>query len=344
MKRTVYLLLLLLSAMLLLLGACAAAEEPSPELAEYVEPEPVIVAYNPLTNVGMDREVQARLLCVSIDNNPEARMHSGISKADLLYELPAEGGIPRIVAVFYSQPADMIGPVRSSRPYIIDVARGLDGLFVHCGWSEDARLYLQSGVVDYLNELTYSDYFWRDSRRDMPHNLYTSTSDIYNYLQSYELRRVQEVRPLVFREDGEPLGGVETGTDIYVTYDYADNYYQYIPEEGLYYRYIDGEPHMDIAYNKQIAVANIIIQKVSSTVLDSEGRLHIDMTAGGEAILLSGGQMLEGSWSRADLDSETIFTDSEGNEFALATGLTFIQICDQHVEIDVPLIDGAAAE
>ena len=43
-----------------------------------------------------------------------------MAEADLVYELPAEGGITRFMTIYYHQQAAKIGPVRSARPYFID--------------------------------------------------------------------------------------------------------------------------------------------------------------------------------------------------------------------------------
>ena len=78
---------------------------------------------------------------------------------------------------------------------------------------------------------------------------------------------------------------------------------------------------------------NILVQKVKSKVLDEKGRLKINMTAGGDAMLFTNGTVAEGKWSREDLDSPTIFTDKEGKEFKLNVGTTWIQVVDDNTEI-----------
>ena len=57
------------------------------------------------------------------------------------------------------------------------------------------------------------------------------------------------------------------------------------------------------------------------------------MCAGGEAILFTNGVAVEGTWSREDLDSRTVFTDTEGNEFKLTPGNTWVEVTDQNCEL-----------
>jgi len=69
-----------------------------------------------------------RPLLIMIENHEESRPQSGLSNADIIYEAVAEGGITRLMGVFYctalrgsSQKYD-IGPVRSARSYFLDLA------------------------------------------------------------------------------------------------------------------------------------------------------------------------------------------------------------------------------
>ncbi|GIW64151.1 MAG: hypothetical protein KatS3mg092_0084 [Patescibacteria group bacterium] len=60
-----------------------------------------------------------RPLGVMIENHVEARPQSGLSSADVVFEVVAEGGITRFLSVFYCQDAPYIGPIRSARIYFI---------------------------------------------------------------------------------------------------------------------------------------------------------------------------------------------------------------------------------
>ena len=51
-----------------------------------------------------------RPIAVVVENHPDARPQSGLSKADLVYETLAEGGITRFLAIFQTQKAENIGP------------------------------------------------------------------------------------------------------------------------------------------------------------------------------------------------------------------------------------------
>src|SRR2546423_1699457 len=100
----------------------------------------------PLSGEGVSREVaNRRPIAVMIDNfSPDARPQTGLSRASLVFETLAEGGIPRFMAVFLEKDADTIGPVRSARLYFTSWASGLDAIYGHDGGSVDALQQLRA--------------------------------------------------------------------------------------------------------------------------------------------------------------------------------------------------------
>ena len=292
--------------------------------------------YCPLDHTIIDEEIDHPPIMVSIDNLPSARPQSGLDKADIIYEIPAEGGVSRFLAVFYHGTADEIGPVRSARPYFVDLARERNAVFVHAGGSQDALNYLASGVINSINEFAYGSFFWRDNSRSMPHNLYTSSEKLMAVLEKKGWDQETEVSAFKFITEDEEKDTISVGVEVLtveIDYPSAHDIYKYDNEKGLYLRYIKDNPHCDRITGEQLTASNIIVQHVTSKVLDSEGRLAIDMTGEGEALLFSQGHVMQGKWQRDDLDSRTVFYDDSGEEWILAPGQTWIQIADQNVKI-----------
>ena len=64
---------------------------------------------------------------------------------------------------------------------------------------------------------------------------------------------------------------------------------------------------------------------------DEKGRLEINMAEGGKAVLFTNGECIEGTWSREDLGSRTIYKDSNGRQFRLTPGKTWVYIVDQNL-------------
>jgi hypothetical protein len=86
-----------------------------------------------------------------IENHQEARPESGLSRADVIYEAVAEGGITRCAAVFYcGAVAEDVktAPLRSARVYFVNLAAGYgkDPLFLHQGQANNICSTCPGGV------------------------------------------------------------------------------------------------------------------------------------------------------------------------------------------------------
>ena len=127
---------------------------------------------------GADEEsVTESLVAVIVENHKDAQPLAGITQADIVYEAPAEGGIPRLLALFRKNTLiEKVGPVRSARPYFLDwLSEYGTPLFFHVGGSpESLRRIAQENIRD-MDEFSRSWYFWRSSQRRAPHNTYTSS-------------------------------------------------------------------------------------------------------------------------------------------------------------------------
>lgn len=296
---------------------------------------------NPLTGLRAET-LPNRVIQFSIDN-VESIPQSGLSKADIIYEMPAEGGLTRLQAIFYGETPDVVGPIRSARPYFIDLAREYNAVFVHHGGSQAAFDYLDTGVVDDISTNTNYKIFWRSDKRNAPHDSMLNYGDLWEVIRERSIDVLKEFRTFTFapevkeddskdKEEGEePV--VPTVTAIAVKNPYALVEYKYIQETNLYEHYVDGELYIDAENDQSITASNILIQYVKSTVLDKYKRLAIDMTAGGKALLFTGGNVVEGTWARDDLDSPTVFTDAEGNEFVLTRGKTWVHVINQNSDV-----------
>ena len=326
--------LLLCFTMLLTLNGCSSSEEPKEE-AEPKEPEKIVYV-SPITGEESEEEYPARPLVVSIDNVGDAIPQSWLSKADMVYEFPVEGEQTRLQAIFYSEFPEHFGPIRSTRPYFVDLTREYKGIFLAHGWSPAAKEYLMSDVVPYINAMNSSCQFYRVDDKVAPHNSYIKWSEVKDKIKEEGWwDEKQEIRPFQFLASDETAAG-DAATYIEMDYGSAHCEYTYNAEKDWYVRTIDnGETYMDKETEKSIKAKNVLVQCVTSTVLDSKGRLEIDMCAGGEAMLFTKGKVVKGTWTRENLDSRTIFVDAEGNEFKLSVGNTWVMIADQNLDIDI---------
>ena len=97
-----------------------------------------------------------------------ARPQSGFNAASVVWQAPAEGGIPRYMMVFQENIPGAVGPVRSSRYYYIAWAAEWRALYAHSGGSPQALRTLRekgNGQLVYnADEFRWANSFWRVTR------------------------------------------------------------------------------------------------------------------------------------------------------------------------------------
>ncbi|OGC52195.1 hypothetical protein A2982_01775 [candidate division WWE3 bacterium RIFCSPLOWO2_01_FULL_39_13] len=72
-------------------------------------------------------------VAVMVNNYEAARPSSGLSKADVIYEVVAESGITRLMPIFYSRTPETISSIRSARYYFVELAAGYKAHYIHWG-------------------------------------------------------------------------------------------------------------------------------------------------------------------------------------------------------------------
>jgi len=276
----------------------------------------------------------SRPLSIMVENSEGSRPQSGLDKANIVYEVLAEGGITRFLAIYYDQDTEEVGPVRSARPYFVSKSLEHQAIYVHVGGSEEAYNFIKEENIDDINEFVDFQPFWRAQDRMPPHNLYTSTIRLRkeaNKLGYIEMIKKQEYQ---FEIDiNERLTGRETDS---IVIPYNSGYkvsYRYQPSSTKYLRFMNDDPHIDAKTKMQLTVDNIIIQFAETKVIDKEGRLAIDFIGKGKGLLFFKGSSEEIIWEKQDLQSRTIFMYKEGNRIALTPGSVWIQIVPSDIKI-----------
>ena len=108
--------------------------EPAPE-ASSTTTTVVDVPTWPLTGLPLPDGADAArpAMVVKIDNHPKARPQTGLNEADIVFEENVEQ-LTRFAAVFHSNGADPVGPIRSGRTQDIDLLGSFNRpLFVWSG-------------------------------------------------------------------------------------------------------------------------------------------------------------------------------------------------------------------
>src|SRR5690625_3665119 len=144
MKKVNYIFIILL---ILGLVTCSKVEENGKEAeepeAELDPSEQVEEQYNvfPFTGIETTDDVSHRAVAVMVSNQIQARPQSGVSQADIVFEMLTEGNVTRYMAIFRSNPPEVVGPVRSAREYFFTLADSYDAL------------YFYSGAANFVNDM-----------------------------------------------------------------------------------------------------------------------------------------------------------------------------------------------
>jgi hypothetical protein len=131
-----------------------------------------VPAVYPLTGLPVSNPatVGRPLLAVKIDNSPEARPQAGLDRADLVVEEVVEGGLVRFMAIFQSQDADRVGPVRSVRPVDGKLLTPTRGYFAYSGGNLAEKALIKQAPVTLVgvDELPAAFTRRRDRRAPRP--------------------------------------------------------------------------------------------------------------------------------------------------------------------------------
>ena len=290
----------------------------------------------------VDENSKTRPIAVMINNNHEAWPHAGLQDAYITYEILAEGGITRMMAIFKDQDTSKIGSVRSARPYYLDYALENDAIYVHYGWSDQAKADIASLDIDNINGLTVSSVFWRDKslNKATEHTVFTSMDRIKEYAMEQGYDRDTNKDLLLNYSAAEVSLKNKEGSmpadNVYMKYSYyTDTSYEYDPENKVYLRSMSGEPHVDAVTGKQYTYKNIIITPIESHAYDSYGRLELDNIGSGDGYYITDGYAIPIKWEKSSRSSQTVYTDLSGNEIKVNDGNTFIQITPIGEDIEI---------
>ncbi|MFH0928514.1 MAG: DUF3048 domain-containing protein [bacterium] len=271
--------------------------------------------------------VEPYVCAAMIDNHVDARPQSGLSKASLVFEIPAESGITRFMALFLAgQPVEKIGPIRSARPYYIDYASEFGAAYLHVGGSPAAleKLSSKTSAVTNMDEYFLGKTFYRSRDRLAPHNTYTSNTSIEAYLQSKDLKA--NYAPWLFRDDSkaEEISG-KKGVKIAFSTPAYEAEWRYDLETNDYLRYTGRTKYKD-QDGSEVRAKNVAVVVTTSQVLDNAGRLSVKTTGEGKAYVIQEGKVIEGKWKKYSATDRLRFFDADDNEVEFVAGVTWVEV------------------
>lgn len=281
----------------------------------------------PFTGLPAEAGVNNRAVSVMVSNQEGARPQTGLSQADIVFEILTEGNVTRFMAIFQSEQPEVVGPVRSAREYFFNLADAYDVLYVYHGAAKVVTEKIESSQVEYLNGALHDNdgkLFKREAFRKKPHNSYLQFGAVYEEAEEkgYDIEFNHE--PLPFIEDVNDIEG-ETATHAKIAY-YENKpivQYEYDAAAEKYTRYNDGEKTVELESDEPIQVDNVFIIETEHEVIDEQKRRVVDLNSGGKAYLLQKGFVQQIEWKN---ENGRIVPVKDGQVVGFVPGQTWINI------------------
>lgn len=312
----------------------------SPDPAPTPTPEEVeIFEYvNPLTGEGLHEDISMnRPIAIMINNIKQAQPQVGVSNADVIYEIQAEGGVTRMLAIFQNvEDIESIGSIRSLRSYYLRIAQSYDAILIHAGGSTEAYNDLAATGWDHICGVqgNYSiSPFYRDSSRmqyGTEHSMFATGSGILKCIEDKGFRTehkdgydygytFSEAANEQCTEDAEYVKVIfNSGKNTSFTYD---------EENSVYSAYQFGSRYQDNG-EVDMTFENLIILYADMSVYDGYGRISVDLLTTGTGYFMNDGKYTEITWSKENYEDPFTLTLPDGTPLDFGIGKSYFAIID----------------
>jgi hypothetical protein len=240
------------------------------------------------------------------------------------------------MAVFQSQNASTVGPVRSVRETDADIVRPIGGLFAYSGGIPAFVSLIHSAGITDVGANDDGGAYYRSDARNAPDNLYTSTivlrkrtpagagppPALFDYVRAHA----------AFSEPGEKAASqvrvTMSGSTVATwTYNATDEQWD---------RSTDGVPQTvaegtSLSAGPPVAFTNVIVEMVpyhDTGFTDPAGNPVPDanIVGTGPAVVLSRGELVQATWSKPTASSITTYQASDGSPILLTPGTTWVML------------------
>ncbi len=299
--------------------------------------------FNPLTGLPYPDEAarNRRTLIVKVSNFPEVvRPQSGLDRADIVFEYEVEGAVTRFAAIYRSQGTETVGSVRSARLLDLELVPMFEALLAYSG----ANDWIYNYILD-------AEWKWRalspqlgvncppfcrsgDESKAFEHTLFGDTYAMWEIAEEWGVNQGMRARGLAFSYRVDTGG--EPARDIFINYwsEYQDTRWQYNPDDGRYYRWNTGLPHVDAVTGEQLSTDNVVILEAvhidRPDILDSEVSgvvIETQLWGSGTAWLFRDGLWFKGFWRHEQGENGLYLTYADGQSpMHLKPGQTWFNV------------------
>lgn len=300
---------------------------------------------NPLTGEGdyNPEAVGKRPVAVMVNNVAVSLPQYGIAAADLIFEIPVEAGITRLMAIYADYTAvPAICSVRSCRYYYPLIAHGYDAIYCHWGSDQtiamDTLKRLQIDRLDGAGKAWQKCYF-RDADRlndyAVEHTGYLDGAVLPDTIRAFGFRtETPRQTAFSFRSSENPVAEGDTCQQavLHFSGQYTSGF-SYDDAGKVYYKTHNSNPHMDSGTGTQLAFTNVFVLQTEIQTRADGYLMDVDL-AGGEGWYLSAGARQAITWEKTADDAPISVYNAMGEPLSVNIGNSYIGIIDADREIE----------
>ena len=278
-----------------------------------------------------------RPVAVMVNNVQKALPQYGIEEADVVFEIPIEGGETRFMALYadYTQ-VPKICAIRSCRPYFPAFSEGFDAVYVNWGMMDEVREYVNTlGLTHYEGLYNAGGLFSRDLERKEA-GYATEHTGVFDGTRLDDVMHEKNQRTdiendktdsafqfVAINEMLTPSGDACIKVDI--DFGLTEVGFKYDEATKTYLKEFNGEPHIDINTGNRLAFTNVLVLETQISL--AENGIHREVNwHGGKGYYVSNGAMQEIKWSKKNESSRLMLYDEDGNELVLNRGKIYIAV------------------
>jgi hypothetical protein len=282
-----------------------------------VAPQTTISGDDPVTTTSIAPvEGSSGVVAVVVDNVADVGLQVGIGEADLLIEIPVEGGITRFTAIYGQQIPELIGPVRSLRPVSADIL----ALFRPVVFTTGGQRFVTGAVSATGTSIVTTEMSVAFQSLERPQPYHVFVSPLAEVAAGVEVEMPWAGGEWV---GGEPLAEMTLPISEGITWRF---------EDGTYLRYRDGQPHQVLTaidgepqpLSRDTLIV-LVANRKSAGYTDSAGFdvPTFDVVGGGDLYVLHAGEMVEGTWFRASQAAGYVFAGPDGEPVPIPDGRVY---------------------
>ena len=238
---------------------------------------------SPISGLACDNW-NKRPIAVMQPADPTARPAAGFSDADMVFEMPVfTNSNTRLMGVYLCNVPDQVGSIRSGRHDYIPLAKGLDAVYIHWGYSIFAEGLLKQKIIDNINCLTtsYCSRWPETGIMQYEDTGYISKANIEKAMSDYSYHTDDKFAGYPHQDEAS-LDQRPNGGNLRLAYPakYAVSF-DYDKASNTYLRSWAGTPDTDKNNGKRVAPKNIVVMFAQ----DSQIKLSDEQTYISEGLM-----------------------------------------------------------